>query len=55
MENNTPDKLKTFMYFLVKDACDYSFEEWLEDRDMNLDDYQEIKDWFNALGVDMYL
>lgn len=36
-------KFQKFMYYLVKDATRESFVDWLEERDLTEDDYEEIK------------
>jgi len=41
-----PEKLDKFMYFLVKEAQRNSLVEWLEDRYITEEEYQEIQLWF---------
>jgi 5-bromo-4-chloroindolyl phosphate hydrolysis protein len=36
-------KFETLMYFLLKDACKYSFSEFLEESGLAESDYEEIK------------
>lgn len=41
-----PKQLDVFMYFLIKDAQRISFVDWLEDRSITEEEYQEIELWF---------
>ena len=41
-----PKQLDVFMYFLIKEAQRSSFVEWVEDRSITEEEYQEIEEWF---------
>ena len=43
---NQPDKLSNFIYYLMKEAKRNSLMEYLEDRDITEEEYQEIEKWF---------
>lgn len=44
--NNKPEKLNTFMYFLIKEASKYSLTEFFEDIDISQEELEEIQEWF---------
>ena len=47
-----PEKLKDFMYGLIKEAQRNSFVDFCENWGIDMDtDYSEIKKWFEQFGV----
>ncbi|EJD6581937.1 hypothetical protein M0L63_RS04410 [Providencia rettgeri] len=51
----TPERLQDFIYYLTKDAARDSFEDWLEETDINDDEYDEIKEWFKQFDIKPYV
>ncbi len=50
------EKMNTLMYFLIKDACRDSFTEYLEECEISMNEYKEIKKiWLEKLGVIPYI
>lgn len=41
-----PSKFDVFIYALMKEARTYNFSEFLEEWDINNEEYSEINDWF---------
>lgn len=49
-------KFETLLYFLIKDAAKYDFNEFLEEHGITEDDYREIKYHLQeTYGIKMYL
>jgi hypothetical protein len=51
MNEQLKTKMNHLMYSLTKDAAIDSFEEYLEDLDISMDEYQEIKDVWERIGI----
>jgi hypothetical protein len=46
-------KMQTLMYALVKNAASNSFVEFLEDRGLTYEDYEELRqEWIEKLGIE---
>lgn len=56
MNEDLQKKMQTLMYALTKEAARSSYVEFLEDRGISEDDYEEIKKvWEEKLGVKPYV
>jgi len=53
--DEAPEKLQVFMYYLTKNAANYSYADFLKDIDISEDEYEKIKEFFSKLGIKLYV